>query len=431
MNIQLDGLEKQTIAKITKRIVPFLILLYIVAYLDRVNVGYAALTFKKDLALSDTAFGLGAGIFFFGYFLFEIPSNILLEKFGARKWITRIMITWGIISVCMAFTKGETSFYILRFILGAAEAGFFPGIILYLTYWFPSVYRARIIASFMFGIPVCSIFGAPLSSMLLELNGMGGLAGWQWLFILEGIPAVLLGFITLSYLTDKPKDATWLATDERNWLVDAMDKDVLLRANKGPNNFAAIFTDAKVILLAFVYLGLIVGLYGVGLWLPQIVKKFGLTNLQVGFVGAIPYVFAAAAMIPWGRNSDRTGERIYHVIIPAVVGFMGLVLSAYSSTPIISLIGLSIAAVGILCALPTFWSLPTALLSGSAAAGGIALINSVGNLGGFLGPYLVGYIKDMTGNFEIPLVVIGCFMLASAVLVLLMAPSLRIAMNKK
>ncbi len=423
-----QGLEAQTISKVTKRLVPFLVLLYIIAYLDRVNVGYAALTFKKDLALSDTAFGLGAGIFFFGYFLFEVPSNIFLEKFGARKWIARIMITWGIVSVAMALTKGETSFYILRFILGAAEAGFFPGIILYLTYWFPTVHRARIVASFMFGIPVCVIFGAPLSSLLLEMNGIGGLAGWQWLFIIEGLPAVILGFVTLNYLTDKPKDATWLQNDERAWLVNAMEKDAATRASKGPTHFAAIFTDSRVLLLALVYLGLIVGLYGVGLWLPQIVKKFGLTNLQVGFVGAIPYVFAAIVMIPWGRSSDRTGERIYHVAIPAIVGFAGLIGAAYAPTPVISLIALSVAACGILAALPTFWSLPTAILGGSAAAGGIALINSVGNLGGFLGPYLVGYIKDMTQTFEIPLIVLGCFMLASGILVLMMGPSLRKAM---
>ncbi len=429
MSTQKKGtIEAQTIAKVTKRLVPFLVLLYIIAYLDRVNVGYAALTFKKDLALSDTAFGLGAGIFFFGYFLFEVPSNILLEKFGARRWIARIMVTWGLVSIAMAFTQGEMSFYVLRFILGAAEAGFFPGIILYLTYWFPTVHRAKIVASFMFGIPVCVIFGAPLSSLLLEMNGIGGLTGWQWLFIIEGLPAVLLGFVTLKYLTDKPKDATWLADNERSWLVNAMEKDAATRANTGPTHFAAIFTDARVWLLSFVYLGLIVGLYGVGLWLPQIIKKFGLTNLQVGFVGAIPYIFAAIAMIPWGQNSDRTGERVFHVAIPAVLGSGGLIAAAYAPNPVFSLIALSIAACGILAALPTFWSLPTAFLGGTAAAGGIALINSVGNLGGFLGPYLVGYIKDQTQSFELPLVVLGSFMLASAILVLLMGRSLRSAL---
>jgi ACS family tartrate transporter-like MFS transporter len=423
-------LESRTLAKVSARLVPFLIVCYFVAYLDRVNVGFAALTMNKALSLDATAFGLGAGIFFLAYFVFEVPSNLLLERFGARKWIARIMFSWGLLSGLMAFippiaaaTGGSTTtvFYAIRTALGAAEAGFFPGIIFYLTLWFPAVYRARIIGYFMAAIPLSSVIGAPVSGMLLNLNGVVGLAGWQWLFILEAVPALLLSVVVFFYLTDRPADARWLAADERTWLAERLEAERQQREAAKSFSVMQALGDTRVLLLACVYFGLVAANYGLSFFLPQIVRDFGLSFTATGFVTAIPYVIGTAGMVWWGRKSDRMGERKEHVALAALVAGAGIAASTMIADPTGKMIALSCAGFGIFAALPVFWTLPTAFLSGAAAAGGIAIINSIGNLAGFVGPYVMGSIKDATGSFTIGLLAIAGLVLL-AMLVALSLP---------
>ncbi len=400
--------EITTLAKVTKRLVPFLIVCYFVAYLDRVNVSFAALTMNQDLGLSQTAFGFGAGIFFIAYFIFEVPSNLLLERFGARKWIARIMLSWGILSGLMAFIPeiaratglgNESTFYLLRVLLGAAEAGFFPGIIFYLTLWFPSEYRARIVGYFMAAIPLSTVIGAPISGLLLYLHGGLGLAGWQWLFIIEAVPAIILAGVVFFYLTDRPADATWLSADERNWLSEKLLTERRQReAVRQYTVTEALFTP-KVIGLSLVYFGAVATNYGLSFFLPQIVKAFGLNTFLTTVVSAAPYLVGLIGMVWWGHRSDRVAERRLHTAIPLFVAAAGIAVSTALDDPTLKMIALCVGGFGIFACLPVFWALPTAFLSGAAAAAGIAVINSVGNLAGFAGPFAMGWIRDHTGSY--------------------------------
>ena len=392
-------LESRTIRRVTMRLVPFLVLCYFVAYLDRVNVGFAALTMSKDLGLTATAFGFGAGIFFIAYFIFEVPSNLFLERFGARKWIARIMFTWGILSGAMAFIGSETSFYVVRVLLGFAEAGFFPGIIFFLTLWFPAKERARIIGLFMAAIPLSSVIGAPVSGALLGLDGVMGMHGWQWLYILEAVPALVLAVVVLFYLTDKPADATWLAADERQWLMTRLESEQRLRIAARHYSVWQAITNGRVLAVSLVYFGAVACNYGFSFFLPTIVKGFGLTNLQTGFVTALPYVVGTIGMVIWGQRSDRKKERKGHAAIALFIAAAGIGVSTFFDDPTLKMLAFTVAGFGIFASLPVIWTLPTAYLSGPAAAGGIAVVNSIGNLSGFFGPYAMGYIKDHTGSY--------------------------------
>lgn len=384
-------------AKAAKRLLPFLFLLYIVAYLDRINVSFAALHMNRDIGLSHAAYGLGAGLFFIGYFLFEIPSNLILARVGPRFWIARIMITWGLVSMAMAWVEGEHSFYLLRFLLGLAEAGFFPGIILYLTYWFPSAYRARIIALFMTATAVAGLVGSPISGALLTLHGWLGLKGWQWLFLLEGLPAVALGIVVWFILPDRPQHAGWLTPAERESLARSLGKP---SPRHCPHSTLSALLSPIAWRFSLVYLALVVGMYGVGLWLPQMLKgATQATDLAIGLFTAVPYLAAAVGMVWIGRHSDRRHERRLHTTLSLLAAAAGLAIAAMAGSLPLSLFALSLAAVGIWGALGPFWAMTTSFLSGPAAAAGIALVNAIGNLGGFLGPYLMGWLKEATLHY--------------------------------
>jgi D-galactonate transporter len=422
-------LEARTIRKVSARLIPFLIVCYFVAYLDRVNVGFAALTMNADLGLTASMYGFGAGVFFLSYFIFEVPSNLFLDRFGARKWIARIMFSWGVLSGLMAFIphlatytgmRNEHVFYWIRTLLGIAEAGFFPGIIFYLTLWFPAVYRARIIGYFMAAIPLSSVIGAPISGMLLELHGLGGMAGWQWMFIIEATPAVVLSVVVFFYLTDRPKDATWLADEERTWLTNRLAAEDLQRRKAAHFGVMAAMFNPRVIALSLVYFGTVACNYGVGFWLPQIVKGFGLTNTMTGLVTAIPYVVGTFGMVWYGRRSDRKQERRGHAAVSLAIAAGGIAISTLFENPALKMLALSVSAFGVFATLPVFWTLPTAFLSGTSAAAGIAAINSVGNLSGFAGPYAMGWIKDATGSYTGGLLLIaGCAAVAMVIVLAL------------
>jgi len=409
--------ETSTIRAISWRLIPFLVLAYFFSYLDRVNLGFAALTMNAELKFTPLIFAWGAGIFFIGYFIFEVPSNLALERFGASRWIARIMVTWGIISALMATVSGEMSFYILRFLLGVAEAGFFPGIILYLTYWYPAEYRARFLAAFAIAVPVSTVIGAPISGLLLGLDGVMGLRGWQWLFIIEGVPSVLLGVVTWFYLTDKPEHANWLSAEQKAWLSSRLTAEVAAKQAAKHMTLGEALSSSKVIMLSLIYFCFVAALYGMQFWLPQIVKAFGLTNAQTGFVTAIPYLFGTVAMILWARHSDATRERVMHVGAPFFLIAIALAVSSYLTDPTATMVALSFAAIGVFCVFGVFWTLPTAWLSGTAAAGAIALINSVGNLAGFGGPYLIGWVKEATGQTSTGLLVLAVLPLLAGILV--------------
>lgn len=418
-----SDLQTRTMRRVSLRIVPFIMLLYFVSFIDRVNIGFAALTMNKDLGFSPAVFGFGAGIFFWGYFLFEVPSNVILDKVGARLWIARVMISWGLVSGAMAFVQGQTSFYVLRFLLGAAEAGFFPGIILYLSCWFPARQRASVTALFMAAAPLSTVLGSPVSSALLEMHGLFGLQGWQWLFLVEALPAILLGFAVLAFMTDRPEQAKWLADDERAWLAATMTAERASKAAATRHSMWQGLTDLRVLTLALVYFGTSAGLYTLGVWAPQIIKGFGLSNLEVGFLNAIPPSIAVVAMYLWSWHSDRTNERTWHVVIACLAAAVGLALAGTASSVASVVAALVLVNVGISAAKPPLWSMPTLFLAGPAAASGIATINSIGNLGGFVGPAMIGWIKDKTGSFEGGLYFVGALLLLSAVLTLLLARS--------
>ena len=396
-----SSLEVATVRKVTRRLVPFLFVLYVVCFLDRVNVGFAALQMNRDLGLSATAYGLGAGILFAGYALFEVPSNIILARVGARRWISRIAITWGLLSSAMMFVEGTYSFYALRFLLGVAEAGFFPGIIFYLGNWFPTRERARAISWFMTAIPISAVVGGPLSGALLGLNGRLGLAGWQWLFLLEGLPAVVLGVAALWFLTDRPSQATWLTADERSWLDTHLSHERAQRQAHHGVSLRGIFTHRTVWELGLIYSLGSVGTYGFALWLPQIIKSMSASSdFVIGLMSATPNLAAAIAMVLIGSHSDRTGERTLHVATCYVIAGLGFVVSAYLTSVWMALIGLSVAAIGVNGRFGPFWSLPSLFLTDEAAAGGIALINSLGATAGFVAPYTIGIVRDVTGSFR-------------------------------
>lgn len=407
--------SRATLAKVGRRLLPFLLLLYVVAWLDRVNIGFAALQMNADLAFSDAVYGFGAGIFFIGYALFEVPSNLILVRVGARLWIARIMITWGIVSVAMMFVSGPIEFYVLRFLLGVAEAGFLPGIIYYLGNWFPAEERARALSWFMLAIPLSTVVGGPLAGLLLELDGLYGLQGWQWLFLLEGLPAVLLGVVVLRYLTDKPEQAEWLEPDERRWLAARMAAEQRSAQARHGVGLKAALVHPTVWLLGLILFACQCGSYGLTLWIPQIVRGLsGLPNLAVSTISALPYVAAAIGMIAIGTSSDRTGERFLHIAIPSAVGALGFIAAAFIVSPVFGMFALTIAAVGDLGTRGPFWALPTRFLTGSAAAAGIGLINTMASLGGFVGPSAVGLVRELTGSFAGGLVFLATLLLLAS-----------------
>ena len=389
-----------TLKKVGQRLIPFLGLLYFAAFIDRVNVGFAAAQMNRDLGFSAYVYGLGAGIFFIGYSLFEVPSNLILHRLGARRWLARIMICWAIVAGAMALVKGATSFYVLRFLLGLAEAGFFPGVVYYLTYWVPAAGRARLVGTFMTAIPISTAVGAPISSAILRLDGALGLAGWQWLFLIETVPSLVLGFVTLIYLPDAPADARWLTATERHWLTQKLDAESSRRSTQDRNTVLKALTSSRVLALCLCYFGVEIGLYGIILWIPQIFAHAGIAAARVGYMVAIPYAVAAVAMVWWCRRSDRLKERVWHIAAASVAASAGLAASAWLvNSPLLSVAAISIGAAGTLAILPIFWTLPAAILHGAAAAGAIALINALGNVGGFAGPFMIGWIKDTTGSF--------------------------------
>jgi MFS transporter, ACS family, tartrate transporter len=427
MGLDLEtGLEARVVRKIRRRILPFVMLLYFVSFLDRVNVGFAAFSMNKAIGLTSEMFGLGGGIFFLSYFLFEVPSNLILYRVGARLWIARVMVTWGLVSAASAFATGPHSFYVLRFLLGAAEAGFFPGIILYLNLWFPARHRAVAAAAFMAAAPLSTAIGSPISGALMQLPGFAGLSNWQWLYILEALPAVLLGFLVLYVLTDSPEKARWLEPEERNWLVGTLQAE-----RAGSNAHAGHTTgvwktlrDPRVLALSLIYLGTSAGLYTLGLWSPLILRQFGFSPLATGWINSVPSLVAVAAMIGWARHSDRTLERTWHVVIPCVVACLGFVWAGTTQTAVGVILALMLVNIGISAAKAPLWAMPSTFLSGAGAAAGIALINSIGNLGGFVGPFMIGWLKDRWGTYAGGLYAVGAMLAVSAVVMLALSRQL-------
>ncbi len=414
-----DSLEQVTMRRVTARLIPFIFLCYVIAYIDRVNIGFAAQELQRDLGLSDAAFGLGAGLFFLGYCLFEVPSNLILERVGARLWIARIMVGWGLVSMAMMTVTGVWSFYLLRVLLGIAEAGFFPGVILYLTYWVPAAHRAKTSALFMMAIPVSVIVGAPISEALLTLDGVMGLRDWQWLFLVEGLPAVIVGIVTLLYLTDRPERAHWLAPDQRTWLADTMTRERDERVRTGHGSVLESLRSGKLWLLCAIYFMNTMVTYGVFLWLPRILRDASSTSgVSIGWLTAMPFVAALAAMVLVGRHSDRTGERKWHVAICALVAASGLLLAvAFQDNVWMLVLSFTLCQVGQRSLLSVFWAIPPIFLGGTAAAAGIALINSLGNLGGAVGPTVVGSLRGSSGNYTSGLLILAAALVIEAILV--------------
>jgi D-galactonate transporter len=416
--------EAAAYRKVTWRLLPFLMLCYVVAYLDRVNVGFARLQMLSDLGFSETVYGLGAGMFFIGYFTFEVPSNIILHRVGARTWIARIMISWGIVSALFMFIGSPLSFYTLRFVLGVAEAGFFPGIILYLTYWFPSDRRGRMISMFMMAIPLSGIFGGPLSGWIMaRFAGIGTLAGWQWLFLLEAAPAVLVGVVVLLYLDNGIRSARWLDDEEKSLLERKLAED---SAHIEPHgSLGAVLADRRVALMCVIYFTIVMGQYGLTFWMPTLIQGAGIRGtLRIGLFTAIPYGAGAIAMIFFGRSADRRRERRWHTSVAMLIGAAGMTLSAIAGThTALAIACLTIASTGVFSCAPLFWSLPTAFLGGAAAAAGIAAINSIGNLAGFVSPYVVGWLKDATQSTQAGMYAVSGVLIAGAVIILVFVPA--------
>ncbi|WP_293551341.1 MFS transporter [Parvibaculum sp.] len=412
--------ERRLFSRAARRIIPLMILLYTVSFLDRVNVGFAALTMNADLGFTPEIFGWGVGIFFIGYFIFEVPSNVVIEKVGARLWICRIMVTWGLISGAMAFVSTPMSFYILRFLLGAAEAGFAPGMILYLTYWFPADLRAKLYGTYFIAIPLASVIGAPVSSWLLGFDGHFGFKGWQWMFIIEAVPALLLGLAVLWFLPDNPAKARWLSGDERARIADCLARDRATSHVDAMHTLWPALKDARVLLMCGIYFSIVIGLYGISFWLPQMVKQMGFTNIEVGWIVAAVYAVAAVAMPLWGWSSDRARERIWHTAISCLVGAAGFIGGAYFQSPLLVILSLGLAAIGTYVSIVPFWAVPPIFLGGTAAAGGIALINATGNLGGFVGPYIVGWVKNTTQSYTAGILALAVALAAAAGLILMM-----------
>ena len=408
--------QAKTMLKVSWRLLPLIVAAYLVAYIDRTNVSFAALTMNKDLGLSAYLYGWGAGIFFVSYALFEVPSNMILQRTGARLWIARIMITWGIISGLMATATGPTSFLVLRFLLGVAEAGFFPGIIFYLTYWFPAAYRARAIAILYVAIPVSNAVASMVSGVILGMDGMLGLKGWQWIFIIEAIPAVLLAFVVLKLMTERPAVAEWLEAEEKEWLEGELEAERTKVERAGRLSFIQSLTDARVLALAMIYFTGVTASYGVVFFLPQIVKSLGLSNLETGFVTAIPYVIGTIGLVLWGYSSDRRKERRWHLIVSTGLATIGIAATGWFSHSYWAVVAISVAAAGIYGSRPSFWPMPSLFLTGASAAAGMAFINSIGNVGGYVGPMIVGWIKDSTKSFEMALYFLAACAVLSTIL---------------
>jgi MFS transporter, ACS family, tartrate transporter len=408
--------QRRTILKISWRLLPLVVLSYLMAYIDRTNVAFAALTMNPDLGITAYMYGLGAGIFFLGYALFEVPSNLILEKVGARRWIARIMLTWGIISGLMAFAQGPYSFLVLRFLLGVAEAGFFPGIILYFTYWFPRQYRGRVISTLYLAVPISNVVASVVSGAILEMDGILGFRGWQWVFMLEALPAILLAFVVWRHLTERPAAARWLNDDEKRWLESTLAEE--RRSVDGGNELSLrqALTDKRVLVLSMIYLTSVTASYGIVFFLPQLVKDLGNSNLMTGLLTAIPYTIGVIGLVLWGHSSDRRNERRWHLIVAMTVAGIGLVGAAWLRDSYWALAAMSVAVVGLYGSRPSFWPMPSLFLTGAAAAAGIALINSIGNLGGYVGPFIVGWIRDSTKSFEMGLYFLaGCALLSALI----------------
>jgi len=416
-----SALEEQTIKRISKRIIPFLVILFVMAFLDRTNIGFAALHMNDAIGITQTIFGLGAGIFFLGYFIAEVPSNILLHRFGARIWIARIMITWGIIAAMMGFIQNGTQFIVLRFLLGIAEAGFFPGVIFYLTLWFPARYRARVFATFYLGLPIAQIIGAPISVGLMQWGDTIGYEGWRLMYILEGIPSIILGIVCLKYLTNTPKEAQWLSTEQRTWLMSTLEREEREKEKTEDSNLTKgemikqVFKNPLVWIMAMVYFGITSGSNAMFFFLPSVLESFRntfgmeITLIQNGMLTAIPYAFAAVGMILWSRRSDRKQERYKHGACAALMAAIAITIALVVNQPWAIIVGFIFLAIGVFSAINIFWTLPGQTLTGVGAAAGIGLINSVGNLSGFTGPYLTGYLYTTTGNYTIAFLVIASF----------------------
>lgn len=428
-----SALEEQTIQRISKRIIPFLIILFVMAFLDRTNIGFAALHMNDAIGITQTIFGLGAGIFFLGYFIAEVPSNVLLHRFGARIWIARIMITWGIIAALMGFIQNGTQFIVLRFLLGIAEAGFFPGVIFYLTLWFPARYRARVFATFYLGLPIAQIIGAPISVGLMQWGDTIGYEGWRLMYVLEGIPSIILGIICLKYLTNTPKEAQWLTTDQRQWLMNTLEKEEREKTEHADAHLSKstiikqVFKNPLVWLMALVYFGITSGSNAMFFFLPSVLESFRntfgmeISLIQNGLLTAIPYAFAAVGMILWSRRSDRKQERHKHGACAALMAASAIAIALIVNQPWAIIVGFIFLAIGVFSAINIFWTLPGQTLTGVGAAAGIGLINSVGNLSGFTGPYLTGYLYTTTGTYTIAFLVIAGFVAIGGIGLLVLA----------
>jgi len=410
--------EKQLISKITWRLMPFLGVLYLIAYIDRQNVSFAKLDMVGALGMSEYAYGLGASLFFVGYFIFEVPSNLLLDKFGASKWFARILVSWGAVTIALAYTQNATMFYILRFLLGACEAGFFPGVLYLLTLWYPSAYRGTMVGLFMIFSAIANALGAPLGGVLLDLDGLYGIAGWQWVFIATGIPAVIAGVVTLLYLADRPDDAPFLSHAEKTWLKDRLAKENAGMEASSGDGFKALI-NPRVLLMSLCYVGFPLAAYGLSYWLPTIVKGFGVSNTTNGLLNIIPWVLVAVALYAVPAAADRAASKTPYIVIPALVGAICLVLSAIIPNHTMQFLFLCMAAAGIFAGQPVFWSLPSRFLRGAGAAAGLAAINSVGNLGGFIAQNVVPWIKDTTGSTIAPMFFLAFCLALAAVLVLI------------
>lgn len=412
------SLEHLTLKKITWRIVPFVMFAYFIAFFDRINIGFAALTMNQDLGFSSTVFGIGAGMFFIGYFLTDIPSNIILQKVGPRIWLARIMVSWGAIAACMMFVETATGFYILRFLLGVAEAGFFSGIILYLSTWFPVKRRAQVIAFFMAAAPISAMLGSPLAGTILSLHGALGLKGWQLMFLIDAVAAIILGVFTLFYLNDRPEKNRWLSQKETEWLITTLAQERSGQGHQAKTSIWKGLTDARVLTLAVVYFGTSAGLYSLNIWSPQFIKSFGLSTFQIGFVNAIPAALSVVAMILWAKHSDKTKERTWHVVSACLLACVGFILAGSVHSLPLAIFALILANIGISSCKPPLWSIPSLFLNGPAAAAGLAAINSIGNLGGFAGPAVIGWLKETTGDFSLALYCVAGMLVVSALLTL-------------
>ena len=413
--------EKALVRKMAWKVLPFLLVAYLVCIIDRLNVGLAALTMNVELGFTATIYGWGAGLFFIGYFLGEVPSNLILSKVGARLWFARIMITWGVFAIAMGFISGEVSFFVTRFLLGVAEAGFFPGVIYYLTLWFPAEYRGRIFGLFLIISPLNNTIAAPLGGLILKYaNGFMGHPGWRWLFIFEGLPTLLMAYLCLRLVIDYPDKATWLSDAEKAHLRAKLHREAESRTETRHLSLWQTLGNPKVLLFALVYTSLATGIYGLSLWMPQLIKAMGFNDsFHIGLIMAIPYLIATVCMVLWSRHSDKTGERMFHCAGALALGAIGMVSSAFIESPVLAMVAMTVAAIGMYGSQPVFWAMPTSYLAGVAAAGGIAFINSVGNLGGFVGPFMVGWLKDHFGGFQAGLIFLGACLLTGAMVAMI------------